>query len=270
MIKKTSIKTKVIYFVSLLAMCALLVSTAYFFFLRTVDINVMEDIELIYTGENGLASVQVVAHTEKFDQRQEEFMKTITYSVEPNTDLANGDTITIRASFDKQMASDYHFNAINTIMETTVEGLYNRYASLYDIPQEYLDLADTNMSNWLSENQDKIYTSLFNYSAKKDLQMEQTLEYSAFLKSESDANNDKIVAIFKLRFLQDDIYREAYYLVCVPGINDSNLVEYSSIYGEKAYLSESESKSLDFASYISRMYESKYDVEMLYSINESA
>ena len=50
------IKDKALYFAGILSMCILLVSVAYFFFLRTIQIDLQKSISLHYTGENGMAS----------------------------------------------------------------------------------------------------------------------------------------------------------------------------------------------------------------------
>ena len=62
-------KNKLIYFLALGSMCLALVLIMYNFFYKTVEVDVMKNIELVYTGENGSASVTVENNTEDLNQR---------------------------------------------------------------------------------------------------------------------------------------------------------------------------------------------------------
>ena len=50
---KQKIENKFIYFISLLGMVMILVLIAYFFFLRNVEVDIMDNAQYIYVGENG-------------------------------------------------------------------------------------------------------------------------------------------------------------------------------------------------------------------------
>lgn len=95
MMNKEAIQNKLVYFGALLGLCALLILVAYFFFLRTVKVDVMSSMRLIYEGENHDASVEAINTMEDINQRIQEFYNTIHYTVEPDTGLSNGDTITV-------------------------------------------------------------------------------------------------------------------------------------------------------------------------------
>ena len=47
---------------------------------------------------------------EDINQRIQEFYNTIHYTVEPDTGLSNGDTITVKAQYDEALAQQYHSN----------------------------------------------------------------------------------------------------------------------------------------------------------------
>jgi len=89
MISKETIKSKAIYLVSLLLMCVGLILVAYFFFLRTIELDVTKNIRLYYSGENGRASVEAKSGEEDLNQRIQEFYDTLTYTIEPNEALSN-------------------------------------------------------------------------------------------------------------------------------------------------------------------------------------
>ena len=54
---KQKVENKFIYFISLLGMVMILVLIAYFFFLRNVEVDIMDNAQYTYVGENGNASV---------------------------------------------------------------------------------------------------------------------------------------------------------------------------------------------------------------------
>lgn len=267
LMNKDKLKSKAVYLLSLLGMCIILVGTSYFFFLKTYEIDVTANLDIVYTGENGLASVQVRGRNENLNQRTEAFMNSITYMATPSSDLANGDSIVIRADYDRELASLYHYKAINVTRTVIVEGLYNRYASSAKIPQSYLDEMNAAASTWLRSHSASIYSSLFKTSPPVTLSMEQTLVYSAFLKSNSAQNDDKMIYIYRMKYTSASSQdaQSLYYLVCVPSVNDSNVAASGLIYGEKAYLSSTESQKAAYGAYVERIYGSKYKVQTLYS-----
>ena len=75
--EQDKIKDKALYFAGILSMCVLLVSVAYFFFLRTIQIDLQKNVSLHYTGENGMASLEVEIKGEDLNQRVQEFLDTL-------------------------------------------------------------------------------------------------------------------------------------------------------------------------------------------------
>ena len=106
---KQKIENKTIYFISLLSMVCILVLIAYFFFMRNVEIDIMENAQYSYVGENGNASVVVNPKQGDLNQRMQDFLNSVKYEVSPNTDLSNGDTIHVTATYDEALANQYHY-----------------------------------------------------------------------------------------------------------------------------------------------------------------
>lgn len=106
---KQKIENKTIYFMCLLSMICILVLIAYFFFLRNVEIDIMANAQYTYVGENGNASVTVSAKQGDLNQRTQDFLNSVQYEVSPNTDLSNGDTIHVTATYDEALANQYHY-----------------------------------------------------------------------------------------------------------------------------------------------------------------
>ena len=91
--------------------------------------------------------------------------------------------------------------------------------------------------------------------------VEQKLVYFAFLKSNSIDNSDKFIGLFQIKANEDGEEKTIYYMVLVPDINESEQILARNIYGEKAYMSETEQASADYGSYIERAYGSQYTIE---------
>ena len=136
---KEKIKTKLTYFFSLSVICILLVLITYIFFLRTIEVDVMQGLDIQYTGENGMALAVCKNNTLDINQRTQDFLQSVTYTIAPNENLSNGDVVHVSASYDEQLASQYHFKPVHLEADIVVEGLNNRYDSLADIDKKYID-----------------------------------------------------------------------------------------------------------------------------------
>ena len=234
---KKAISNKLLYFVFLLSICAGLILISYYGFMQPMNIDVMLDIQLTYTGDSGSASVTARPKRDDLNQRVAQFMSTVEYEIKPDADLSNGEKITVTALYDAQLAADYHFMPVNTTAEFVVEGLPERYAGLADIPQEYVQQAEEAAGNYLK------------VQGKEPV-------YGAFLKGRNGSDPDRFVWIF-------DGGSEEAAAVFVPEINSSQQVNESAIYSQECYLSSDELKDEDYAEYIRRLYSSSFKIESL-------
>lgn len=257
------IKNKLIYFISLGCMCAILVLIMYNFFYRTIEVDVMKNVKLVYTQENGTASVTVENASIDINKRTEEFLSCVEYSVTPNKNLSNGDTIHVTATYDESLADQYHYKAVNTEADFIVEGLNNRLESKDYISNKYLDKINKSALEYINEHADEIY--LLDYEEDSSVHfVSSTPLYEAFLKSNS-TQSDRVVSLCKLDYELRDETVSIYYLVCVPDINDSEEVQTQNIYGEKAYLSQEEKDNSQFEQYVQRVFSNKYSIQKIES-----
>lgn len=261
------LKSKLIYFGAILGMCAILVLLTYNYFLRTIRVDVMKDIVFTYTGENGNASVIATNESDDLNKRTQDFLNTVTYEITPNSDLSNGDTIHVVASFNESIASQYHFEAKNVEKDFEVEGLNYRYETLEDIDEEYLDKILQTTDDYIESNKQEIYQ----INVSKDGEFKDTsVFYKAFLKSKTSEISDRIIVVYKLIYEAEVEIEESeeteieeravYYIVTIPDINDGNQVS-GDVFGEKAYLTEEERANENIQSYVQRVYGSQYDIE---------
>lgn len=253
---KQKIENKFIYFISLLGMVMILVLIAYFFFLRNVEVDIMDNAQYTYVGENGNASVVVSAKQGELNQRMQDFLNSVKYEVSPSSDLSNGDTIHVTATYDEALANQYHYKPKSIEADVIVEGLANRYLALQDIPKTLIQDGRNAALDYVKENQDAIY-KLDGKEEKTPSLDKMKIVYSAYLKSNQKKNSDRFVYIVQMTYDSEVLY----YMVCIPNINDSNEIDTHNIYGEKAYLTQEELDGKDFNGYVDRVYSSKYQIE---------
>ena len=266
---EAKIKDKVIYFVSISLMCVLLISMAYFFFLRTIEVDVTSDLDIEYTGENRNASVEVQINGEDLNQRIQEFLDTVTFEVTPNTGLSNGDIITVSASYDEELANRYHFEVVHPTREIKVEGLNDRYDSLEQIDTDYLQRIMDAGNVYIQDRKEDIFMdNLVSDEAQEASLRNSTVEYAAFLKTKDAGSTDRVIQIYKLDYQQDDQLITLYYLVCVPEINDGMEVQTKDIFGERVYLNDQEIKDQGYEGYVKRVFQSQYSIETIFLTDE--
>ena len=253
---KQKIENKFIYFISLLGMVMILVLIAYFFFLRNVEVDIMDNAQYTYVGENGNASVVVSVKQGELNQRMQDFLNSVKYEVSPSSDLSNGDTIHVTATYDEALANQYHYKPKSIEANVVVEGLANRYLALQDIPKTLIQDGRNAALDYVKENQDAIY-KLDGKEEKTPSLDKMKIVYSAYLKSNQKKNSDRFVYIVSMNYSSEILY----YMVCIPNINDSNEIDTHNIYGEKAYLTQEELDGKDFNGYVDRVYSSKYQIE---------
>lgn len=253
---KQKVENKFIYFISLLGMVMILVLIAYFFFLRNVEVDIMDNAQYTYVGENGNASVVVSAKQGELNQRMQDFLNSVKYEGSPSSDLSNGDTIHVTATDDEALANQYHYKPKSIEANVVVEGLANRYLALQDIPKTLIQDGRNAALDYVKENQDAIY-KLDGKEEKTPSLDKMKIVYSAYLKSNQKKNSDRFVYIVQMTYDSEVLY----YMVCIPNINDSNEIDTHNIYGEKAYLTQDELDGKDFNGYVDRVYSSKYQIE---------
>ncbi len=253
---KSKIKNKCIYFMSLLTMITILVMIAYFFFMRNIEVDIMTNANFSYQGENGTATVTISTKQGDLNQRTQDFLDTVQYEVSPNTDLSNGQTIHVTATYDEELAQEYHYSVPSTEMDVVVSGLPSRYNSIEDIPNSLISDSKESAQSYVEDNQESIY-ALDGQGNKASLD-KMKFVYSAYLKSNASKNSDRFIYILKLHYGDEIIY----YMVCVPNINDSNEIEEQNIYGEKAYLTQLEIDDKDYAGYVSRVFSANYQIQV--------
>lgn len=249
-------------------MIAILLGIAYISFMRKVEVDVMSNARFTYSGENGNATLQVDTSTSGINQRTEEFLKTVTYEVTPNSNLSNGNVVHVVASYDTSIAKEYNFKPIHLEEDVTVEGLDDQYESLKKIKKSYLKEILDAADSYLDQNARDIYRTEVNEKARSPKLEKQKVLYTAFMKSQASGTSDRVIRMYELTYSYEEEETTIYYMVCVPEINDGNEVQAQDIYGVKAYLTDDEIVNEQYVEYVDRLYAQKYVIEEITNENE--
>lgn len=275
---KEVLKSKAISALCLMVIILGLYGTCYLLFFRTTDVNITEDIEISYRGENGSASVMIRSKNANYNQRISEFLGSVTYSVTPNENLKNGDEIRIEASYDKTLASRYHIDPAQTQKTILVSDLPIRYENAKKIPQTLLDVINKDSQTYMDKNMNAILTDDFtSFYVTSETKLDDFRRiYRVFLNAKDDANKDKIIDIYSITATGDvntsnegeQLERKQatiHYMITYNEINTSAKVTKDNIYGEKLITSLKQDLSNDagFASYMAGKYGDLYNIERI-------
>lgn len=143
---------------------------------------------------------------------QDSFVKTISYSVEPSSDLSNGDTVTVTALYNEYNAEDQRRYLPETTKTYTVEGL-DEYVQSYDqldedtiaaVTQQSRDVMDTKLladtTNYCSSAYGKYMHEVYNNTEQTVLQ-EVTLLNSYFAATKAEDNTrygNQLIQVFQV------------------------------------------------------------------------
>lgn len=194
-----------------------------------------------YRGESGAASVTITNTSSNLNQRTQEFLDTIIYTITPNTKLSNGTKITVQAKYNQELAEKYHIHVINETKEITISGLDERFADVKQITKEFERNLDQIGTDYLEKNMAEILMEEFTeFDRESDTKLvDQKQRYRLFLKSLNKENKDKIIDIYQIFATGQTEQKEGkekevsiYYIITYDNINSSMQIKDESVYGE--------------------------------------
>lgn len=278
---RKKIRDKSFFFVWMACLIFSLFFIAYFFFLRTSEVDVTKHIILQYSGENGSASLRVRSEEISVNQRLQDFYDSLRFTATPSEDLSNGDTVTITVEYDHELAQQYHLEPINVVRTITVEGLPDRYENAAAIPQELLSSLSAHADAYLEKHLSAILENDFTdfYQAQEVTLDSSKIIYQAFMKSKSTDNSDRLITVYRLdahgwvnrsddEKNLEELSSTIYYMVVFPSINDSGMIADANAYGEKLLVSidtdaSEEEREDALSSYLQRKGRNGYIVEQV-------
>ena len=275
---KHAIKNKLITASGMVLIILVLYFTSYIWFFKTTEINLTKDITISFDGESGSANINIDNKYTDLNQRKQVFMDTVNYSAKPSENLKNGDVVEIKATYDKELAEEYHLQPTELTKQVVVYGLPERISSLEQFTPEFLRSLDQHSKEYMDKNIQRIlesdFTSFF-INSKPEL-IEKHPIYRVFLDSKSDSNTDRIVDVYsvtasgpvnissreeKLEKKESTIY----YMIIYNEINTSLKIKSQNIYGEK--LINLKDRNLEdeklFMKAMNEKYEKDYRIQIL-------
>lgn len=83
-----------------------------------------KDCTVTFSGTNGKGKANVACMMDQGNYN--DFFTTVKYTVKPNENLKNGQTVYVEARYDEESARHYRIHPVNTSFKTEVEGLEQR------------------------------------------------------------------------------------------------------------------------------------------------
>ncbi len=278
---KEAVKSKMITTVCVLGIIFILYFTCYIFFFRTTNIDITRDVQMNYSGESGFASAKASYNGMDYNNRKQLFLESVTYKVIPDKNLKNGDEVVVEASYDREIAEQYHMHPINKKITVTVKNLPERIKNIYELTPEFLQSLDENSEQYMKKNISKIvnedFTS-FVIDSKPELK-EYKKMYRIFLSSELDSYKDRIIDIYKISAIgetnvsnkKEKKESSIYYLINYNDINNSLVLKSETVFGEKLIHSGHKdlSKKAELNKIITKKYGHSYRITYIDDIEES-
>lgn len=279
--KKDVIRSKTLTALCMVGIIASLYLTFYVLFFRTADVDVTQNIRIVYDGESGSASVKIQEPSDSYNQRIQEFMDTITYHVTPHKNLKNGDVLTITATYDKKVLDRYRIQPVGLKREITVDKLPERIKNVQELSLTFLEELNLKGNAYLKKNMPMILADDFTdfHITSKPSLVESKKMYRLFLDSVKNEQKDKIVDIFaiqakgevnvsstdeKLEIKESTIF----YMVTYNEINSAQTIRDGNMYGEKIIVKGNENlrDEKEFKAYMNKKYGKQYKLSYLPSI----
>ncbi|WP_294561487.1 hypothetical protein [uncultured Traorella sp.] len=124
--------------ITLACVVVVIVAVSVYFSLKKTPIDLTSSCELTYSGVSGEGYANVSCNVD-YDQNNPNFVtfvNGVSYEVENNGSLSNGDTIVLKAIYSEETAKGSKIEVVNPQKEFTVEGLEVVYRTFADIPED--------------------------------------------------------------------------------------------------------------------------------------
>lgn len=114
---------KILILLLVVLILGVLTAGSYFLFFAKTDVSLMDekDCTVTFSGTNGKGKANVACMMDLGNYN--DFFTTVKYTVKPNENLKNGQTVYVEARYDEESARHYRIHPVNTSFKTEVEGL---------------------------------------------------------------------------------------------------------------------------------------------------
>lgn len=265
--KKAIFKNKLIYLVCTCSILLLLIGVYYYFFFHIIKIDISTIMQLSFEGESGNATAYVTTVDNHYNQRIQPFFDSLTYTVEPSTQLKNGDQVTVTLHYDQEQASKYHIEVSSTTKTLVVDGLAERYKDIEEIPETFISQLNGQGNTYIEKNRQAILESTFSHFKKKTaVYQSHKLLHRTFLKAEQIEHKDKIIEVYEIYAsgIAHDTGEEqsssCYYMIVYDDIHKMQLLDAQNIYGEPVSGDKTNLDSNQFIKLLRAKYLLSYEI----------
>ena len=265
--KKAIFKNKLIYLVCTCSILLLLIGVYYYFFFHIIKVDMNTIMQLSFEGESGNATAYVTTVDNYYNQRIQPFFDSLTYTVEPSTQLKNGDQVTVTLHYDQEQASKYHIEVSSTTETLVVDGLAERYKDIEEIPETFISQLNSQGNTYIEKNRQAILESTFSHFKKKTVVYQShNLLHRAFLKAEQIEHKDKIVEVYEIyasgivQDSEEERLDSCYYMVVYDDIHKMQLLDAQNIYGEPVIEDKTNLDSNQFIKLLRAKYLLSYEI----------
>ena len=149
--------------IALACVVVVIVAVSVYFSLKKTPIDLTSSCELTYSGVSGEGYANVSCNVD-YDQNNPNFVtfvNGVSYEVENNGSLSNGDTIVLKAIYSEETAKGSKIEVVNPQKEFTVEGLEVVYRTFADIPEDvssqFAQVAETALRKDIEETAQSVF-----------------------------------------------------------------------------------------------------------------
>lgn len=232
--RKKALKNKFIYIGCTCSLLLFLILVFYYFFFHTIKVDLNTATQFLLEGESGSATASIKKMDNNYNQRIQPFFDSLTYHIEPSTQLKNGDQVQVTWYYDQELASQYHIEVLSTTQTFLVEGLAERYTHIEEIPENFLSQLHMKGNSYIEKNKSEILDEVFPENLKATYESH-TLLHRVFLKAEQKEQKDKIIEIYQLQAHKDAQNLQGYYMIIFDSIHNQQLLDSKNIYGEAIF-----------------------------------
>lgn len=143
-------KTAIIAVVALVIICIIWVVVSN----KKTKIDVFNECQFTVTGVNGKGYGRISGcnvEYDKEDENQRRFMYSLSYEIENNGSISNGDKVKVTVKYDEEKAAEYKIAVSETTKEFEASGLTEYYEKIKDVPNAIVKSADKAIkekANW--------------------------------------------------------------------------------------------------------------------------
>ena len=222
-----------------LVVVALIVGVSIYNAVKRTPIDLTKQCEVSFEGVSGEGQARISCEPD-YDHTNsdiEMFVNDVTYSVEKDGKLKNGDKVVVKAQYSEATADSCKLKVENTEKEFVVEGLEVVYKKFAEVPKKVSGQFESEAQKALDKYLKQEYTdSFFN----DDVSIESTKLIAVYYMYNDYDQSGKAYYLYRASLLEtEEEYSEKfveYYYVPITDINTREDVDFKNLSARKLYM----------------------------------